>query len=331
MGTGSVDPELPRLEWAGFVTRRPSSLPGQIEYRFRHVLTREVVYRSIPTALRAQAHKAVGQWLEQVVGGRTEEFAELLAHHFGAATATDLAWPEPADREWVRDRAFGYLILAGEAARQRFSTRRAVECHVHARALATTDAEHLRAFEALAVDHDVAFHGDAAEGWYREALAIARRDPGRAGDRSRLCRRLAWLMAGTPGAFRASPDPAMVEALITEGLAAAPDEASRAWLLVVRGMSARLFRGSEPFGQGRRPDQRPISDRIASVKEAVRIGHAKDLPDLLRAANDTLTVLYGTAGRYREAILSVRMDWARFRARGRVWIRLTCFAVAPST
>jgi len=58
-------------------------------------------------------------------------------------------------------------------------------------------------------------------------------------------------MAATPASFRSSPDPEVVDQFVTEGLADAEDEASHAWLLLARGMSARLWRGSEPFGQGR--------------------------------------------------------------------------------
>ena len=85
-------------------------------------------------------------------------------------------------------------------------------------------------------------------------------------------------------------------------MAASVDATSRAWLLVVRGMSARLWRGSEPFGQGIAPDPVPIADRIAGVEHAVRVGQGLGRADLLVAADDTLTLLYSMAGRYREAV-----------------------------
>ena len=47
-----------------------------------------------------------------------------------------------------------------------------------------------------------------------------------------------------------------------------PDEASRAWMLVARGMTAQLWRGSEPFGQGRQPDPVPIAERVADIERA---------------------------------------------------------------
>ena len=94
----------------------------------------------------------------------------------------------------------------------------------------------------------------------------------------------------------------MAERLVSEGLAAAPDEVSRAWLLVARGSSARLWRGSEPFGQGKLPDPVPIEERIADAERALAVGEAGGLADLVTAARYALGVLYGMAGRYGEVL-----------------------------
>ena len=289
-----VDAHLHRLERGGFVTRRRvSSLPGQTEYRFRHALTQEVAYASIPRGRRARGHAAVGDWLERA-GHRDDA---MLANHFAIATGDELAWPDPADRERVRAKAFRHLMRAGDKTRRALGISRAIGLHERAQALASCDEEHLHAFEALGSDHEAAFQGELAERCYRAALGLAA-----AADRSRLCRKLAWLMASTPGAFRTSPDPAVVDTLIDEGLAASEDATGRAWLLVVRGMSARLWRGSEPFGQGIAPDPVSITERIASVEQAVTVGRTLGLTDLLVAADDTLTLLYSMAGRYRKAV-----------------------------
>ena len=289
-----IDAHLPRLERGGFISRRRiSSLPGHAEYRFRHALTQEVAYASIPRRRRAREHAAVGDWLEQA--GHPD--AVMIADHFAAATGDEPAWPDPTEREWVRAKAFRHLMRAGDETRRGLGLSRAVGLHERAQTLAHCDQERLRAFEALAGDHEAAFRGEQAEHCYRAALRLA------AGtDRSRLCRKLAWLMASTPGAFRTSPDPAIVDALVEDGLAASEDATSRAWLHVVRGMSARLWRGSEPFGQGNAPDPVPIANRIDGVEHAVTVGHGLGRADLLLAADDTLTLLYSMAGRYREAV-----------------------------
>ena len=312
VGGAPVRPELARLTRGGFVVRRPSSLPGQSEFGFRHALTQEVAYASIPKGPRLRAHAQVGTWLEEVIGDRGEEMAELLAYHFGVAAGRDaeLAWPEPADRKRMRVRAFGHLLRAGDAARRRFALTTAIDLHEQAMGLAAGLSERLLAGEALGGDHEAAFHGDEASEWYQRALAIARGDPTAAGrrDLSRLCRKLAWLMSAVPGAFPSSPDPAMVERLVTEGLAASADEVERAWLLLVRGVSARLWRGSEPFGQGREHDPVPIDQRIADVEHAADTGRICSLPDLVAAAEHSLGVLYGVAGRYGEVLALTRAE-----------------------
>jgi predicted ATPase len=92
LGVETVAPGLGQLERRGFVVRRPaSSLPGQAELSFRHALIHDVAYRSLPRAQRARAHAEVGAWLEELAGDRLDEFAELLAYHFGAAAADETA------------------------------------------------------------------------------------------------------------------------------------------------------------------------------------------------------------------------------------------------
>ena len=72
-------------------------MEGDVEYAFRHALTREVAYASLPKASRAHLHARFAQWLEDAGGGR-DEHAPLLAHHFAEA-----ARPEDADLAWSGD------------------------------------------------------------------------------------------------------------------------------------------------------------------------------------------------------------------------------------
>jgi len=308
----SVATGLRHLERRGFVVRRPASgLPGQAELSFRHALIHDVAYRSIPKVQRARAHAEVGAWLEELAGDRRDEFAELLAYHFGAAAVeetAELAWAEPAVRRQVRAKAFDHLLRAGAAARRRFAVAKAIELHSQAAALASTDQERRVALEALGDDHSSTYHGEEAVGWWTQALASVPADRTGGLDRARLCRKVAWVMAATPGAFRSSPDPAVVDQFVTKGLAAAEDEVSRAWLLLTRGISARLWRGSEPFGQGAQPDPVPIGERIADVERALAAGEAAGLPELVSSATSALRVLYGVAGRYREVLALGRRE-----------------------
>src|SRR5439155_23354296 len=61
---------------------RVSSMQGQREFAFWHVLVRDVAYGQIPRADRAVKHRAVAAWIEESGGGRVEDHAEVLAHHY---------------------------------------------------------------------------------------------------------------------------------------------------------------------------------------------------------------------------------------------------------
>ncbi len=287
---------LTRLEGRGLIAANPAATPGGYEeYTFKHTLLRDVAYASVPAARRAEAHIAVATWLEELTSDR-DALVELIALHY--AEAVEAADIEHEGLEATRSRAVAALLEAGAAARRRFVLRRAVELHERALELATTDEERLHALEELGDDDEAGFRGEAAARCYEAALAIARANPDRDHDRSRLCRKFALMMAMSPGAFRILPDAAAVEALIAEGLAAAPDAVSRAQLLVARGASARLWSGSEPFGAGTRPDPVLIQMRIDAVEEALRIGESLGLADLVDSAVNTLVILRGLAGDY---------------------------------
>ena len=67
------------------VPREPSMLAGAAEFGFRHVLTRDVAYESLPKRERAAKHLDVARWAEEALADRTEEMVELLASHYLAA------------------------------------------------------------------------------------------------------------------------------------------------------------------------------------------------------------------------------------------------------
>jgi class 3 adenylate cyclase/tetratricopeptide (TPR) repeat protein len=79
-----VDEVLRALERKEFVRReRRSSVEGDEQYAFRHVLVRDVAYAQIPRAARAERHERAAEWIESRV--RPEDAAELLAHHYTSA------------------------------------------------------------------------------------------------------------------------------------------------------------------------------------------------------------------------------------------------------
>jgi len=54
-------------------------------YAFRHALTRQVVYESLPLSQRRQLHEAVAGWYERRYATNLEPYYSLLAYHYGQA------------------------------------------------------------------------------------------------------------------------------------------------------------------------------------------------------------------------------------------------------
>jgi class 3 adenylate cyclase/tetratricopeptide (TPR) repeat protein len=75
---------LHALERKEFIRReRRSSVAGEEEFAFRHVLVRDVSYSQIPRSERVAKHLHAAEWITGL--GRPEDHAELLAHHYLAA------------------------------------------------------------------------------------------------------------------------------------------------------------------------------------------------------------------------------------------------------
>jgi tetratricopeptide (TPR) repeat protein len=82
LGALGVDErQLHPLQQKEFVQRaRRSSVAGETEFSFKHVLVRDVAYSQIPRAERAQMHLLTAGWIESL--GRPDDHAEMLAHHY---------------------------------------------------------------------------------------------------------------------------------------------------------------------------------------------------------------------------------------------------------
>jgi DNA-binding SARP family transcriptional activator len=124
------NPDFAVLEARDFIRRRSgSTLPGEREFAFKHALTREVAYASLPLARRARLHAGFADWLERVRGGRDED-APFLAHHYAEATRpedADLAWEGDADElARLRGRAVVWLRRAAELATARYELDEAI-------------------------------------------------------------------------------------------------------------------------------------------------------------------------------------------------------------
>ena len=96
---------------------RVSSMEGEAEYNFWHILVRDVAYAQIPRAQRGDRHSKAASWIEQVAGDRVEDLAEVLAYHY--SQALELARASGAvDAEELEQAARRFLVLAGDRAMQ---------------------------------------------------------------------------------------------------------------------------------------------------------------------------------------------------------------------
>jgi class 3 adenylate cyclase/tetratricopeptide (TPR) repeat protein len=86
-GTERFDVEagLHALERREMLRReRRSSVGGEQEYAFRHVLVRDVAYGQIPRAQRAEKHRRAAEWIESLSADR-ENAPDMVAHHYSQA------------------------------------------------------------------------------------------------------------------------------------------------------------------------------------------------------------------------------------------------------
>ncbi len=158
---------------------RHSSLEGEAEYAFWHVLARDVAYGQLSRSSRAARHVAAARWIESKAPQRVEDLADVLAHHY--VTALDLARAGGLEDEArdLHEPALRFLLLAGERALGLDIT--AGMTHIE-RALELAPEGHPERAGALTLFGEAAFHaGRLVESAtaLEEAIAVFR-DAGRA-------------------------------------------------------------------------------------------------------------------------------------------------------
>ena len=84
----------------------------ELTYLFKHVLTQEVAYETLPFATRAMLHDQIGQYIETSYREALDRYVDLLAYHF------DHSENMAKKRE--------YLLKAGDAAQAEFANAAAI-------------------------------------------------------------------------------------------------------------------------------------------------------------------------------------------------------------
>ncbi|MGC9667279.1 AAA family ATPase [Planosporangium sp. 12N6] len=202
-----IERALRRLEQRDLIHEQPTStMAGQPEYRFGHVLVRDVCYQRLPRTERVARHERTAEWLDGVGSDRATDLAEVLAHH--RYTAHEIARTLGLDAQ-------RYAPPARDALRR--AARRAYALQAHAtaaghaaRALALFDdgdTDPVPVLERLGVEllaTEISFYSDrdaflAGGGEDRLRALAARLYAG--GDRANAAR--SWTLLGQAAWLRA--------------------------------------------------------------------------------------------------------------------------------
>ncbi|HNB50437.1 MAG TPA: tetratricopeptide repeat protein [Anaerolineales bacterium] len=136
----------------------------ELEYLFKHILTREVAYESLAVATRQMLHEQIGHYIEGHYPNEVEQFLSVLAYHFGASLN-----PEK-QRE--------YFYKAGNAAQQSFANEAAMDYYRRLLPLVPDDQKveiMLRLGDVL----QLVGNWDETEVLFREAISMAEKNANR--------------------------------------------------------------------------------------------------------------------------------------------------------
>lgn len=241
---GSEDPTSLRQALDELVGREfllPTSKSPHGEYGFRHVLMSEVIYSTMLKRERSHLHGQIGDALEALHADRLNEHIELLTRHY--------SWSAKLDK------AFHYLILAGQKAASRFINEQARKYFREALALMPivehTPQQALQVYAGLGDLALLAQDYPTAAGYFRSALEVLPPEAPDAEETSRVLQGkldTATLSGGESGRQPGGPQPAaqdgMKAGLVPEGdresePGAAPPASNAARLQALSGMAAR--------------------------------------------------------------------------------------------
>lgn len=265
------------------VERIPSSLEGEAEFGFAHILIRDVAYESLPRRIRGETHAQVAAWLEERRGQRITEFAEILTGHYGTAF-------ELLKDEQHRGRARAYALVAASNAVRRYAVEPAERHSNRAVALSQPGAERVEALEAIGDLYLLTHRSQGAYEAYRDALKEQREtDPSNDREVARLASKAAIVATRWWGTMDQLPPEAELQDLIETGLDACRTErnASKARLLSSRSFAS--FLGFQ-FAQ----------DGTETARAAVGLAEETREANLISMAHDALGASLFPTGGWRE-------------------------------
>jgi class 3 adenylate cyclase/tetratricopeptide (TPR) repeat protein len=298
-----LDEVLSRLEDRGLIhARAGSSIVGERQFSFRHILIKDVAYEGLPRRDRARAHARVAEWIERQTGDREREFAELLTHHYEHAyeSISTEVHPDPDEVERLRENGFRFALLAANEAGSKLALEQAERFARTAVSLAGDRVERSRALETLGVAHFHKYEGDMAWQHLKEAIDLLVDDTtGRPNDErmsptvAHLCAIALEVATRARGSMRNRITRDEGKRYLKIGLVAAgPDDSEdHARLLVARSFEASAFRelhlDEEDLERARQTGE-------AAAAMAERLGRV----DLQSAALDGIADIHISVGRF---------------------------------
>ncbi len=331
----ATEQRLHALQQKEFVQRaRRSSVEGETEYAFKHLLLRDVAYGQIPRAERAQKHLRAAEWIESL--GRLEDHAEMVAHHY--ASALGLARSTGDGAQELRSRARAAFREAGDRAARLNALAEADRYFTEALAL-TPQGDSLRPELLLARGRSRFLATEEGEDDLVEArdILLADGDLERAAESSIMLGQIAWRRGRSDEVSAHLED---ARALVVEGSptriqAAVLSEISRYEMLADRNQRAvdvglEALRMAEELGldelraaslinigsaRAGMGDPAGLSDLEHAIPLAAE---ANAIRELIRANNNlaSLYVTHGQMARARAQIMETRRLAVHYGHRG---------------
>lgn len=289
--------------------RRGSTAAGLREFVFKHAVTRDVAYQTLPKLERRQLHRRVADWIHDVAPDRSTETAEIAAYHLVEARSYGEDDPE------VRDRAFALLLEAGQASSARGAFRSAVSLLRCAAELTVGEREEAEVLLALG-------RLDTTEARYEESLTRFRRARAAAaavGDVHLEADVLAWesRAAWLVGAWDEAIDAANVAIERLSGLPETP-ELARALARQSQLEMLRSHPGAAAYADEAAAMAQRVGDGVAEANARINAFTARaalgDVPDVVAVR----TIIEGAlaAGAHEEAFRAVaNFLWSGFGIR----------------
>jgi ABC-type oligopeptide transport system substrate-binding subunit len=157
-----LDEHLLTLRYQEMIRER-ARIP-ELEYIFKHDLTREAAYNGLLKKQRRVFHRQVAEALERLFPERVEEQLGLLAHH----------WERARDAQ----KATQYLLRAGDQERGAYAHQEAIGYYERALSFLKDQGDYERAARTLmklGLVHDTAFDFKRARQAYQEGFALWQR------------------------------------------------------------------------------------------------------------------------------------------------------------